>query len=192
MNKRKIYIWLFGILYGIVALVSTIHAISFFSLANMIVLGIMLAVGFEVGQAAVLFSLLTSPRERNKFMPWVLMCVLTLVQIIGNVYSSYKYLILNSEDNLRFFKEPIFIWTDLPNDVCNVILTYVIGGILPLVSLFMTSMITNYLTDDDKDLDKPLELDDDINIKKEYKEIEQENKIEESDSEDEDSNFINI
>jgi hypothetical protein len=69
---------------------------------------------------------------------------------------------------LRFFKEPIFVWTDLPDDQCNVILTYIIGAILPVVALLMTSMVTNYLNkpenDDttisdssDKPIGKPIE-----------------------------------
>lgn len=142
---RKIFLILFAILYVSVALVSTFHAISFFGLANNNWVSVMLAITFEIGQAAVLFSILTGASGKNKIIPWVLMCVLTLVQILGNVFSSYEYLITNSGDNLRFFKEPIFVWTELPDDQCNVILTYIIGAILPIVALLMTSMVTNYL-----------------------------------------------
>ena len=138
----KIYLVLFVALYAAVGLVSTIHAVSFFSLANTLPLAILLAVAFEIGQAAVLFSILTDERQRNRFMPWCLMCILTLVQVIGNVYSSYKYLITNSIDLLRFFKEPIFIWGSIPDDVANVLLTYIIGAILPLVSLALSEMVT--------------------------------------------------
>ena len=147
MNKhfRKIFLILFAILYISVALVSTFHAISFFGLANNSWVSVMLAITFEIGQAAVLFSILTGASGKNKVIPWILMCVLTLVQVLGNVFSSYEYLITNSGDNLRFFKEPIFVWTDLPDNQCNVILTYIIGAILPIVALLMTSMVTNYL-----------------------------------------------
>ena len=152
MNKhfRKIFLILFAILYISVALVSTFHAISFFGLANNSWVSVMLAITFEIGQAAVLFSILTGASGKNKVIPWILMCVLTLVQILGNVFSSYEYLITNSADNLRFFKEPIFVWTDLPDDQCNVILTYIIGAILPIVALLMTSMVTNYLNKDEE------------------------------------------
>lgn len=152
MNKhfRKIFLILFAILYISVALVSTFHAISFFGLANNSWISVMLAVTFEIGQAAVLFSILTGASGKNKVIPWILMCVLTLVQILGNVFSSYEYLITNSGDNLRFFKEPIFVWTDLPDNQCNVILTYIIGAILPIVALLMTSMVTNYLNKDEE------------------------------------------
>ena len=142
---RKIFLILFAILYISVALVSTFHAISFFGLANNSWVSVMLAITFEIGQAAVLFSILIGASGKNKVIPWILMCVLTLVQILGNVFSSYEYLITNSADELRFFKEPIFVWTDLPDDQCNVILTYIIGAILPIVALLMTSMVTSYL-----------------------------------------------
>ena len=147
---RKIFLILFAILYISVALVSTFHAISFFGLANNSWVSVMLAITFEIGQAAVLFSILTGASGKNKVIPWILMCVLTLVQILGNVFSSYEYLITNSANELRFFKEPIFVWTDLPDDQCNVILTYIIGAILPIVALLMTSMVTNYLNKDEE------------------------------------------
>ena len=155
----KIYLGLFVALYVAVGLVSTIHAVSFFSLANTLPLAILLAVAFEIGQAAVLFSILTDERQRNRFMPWCLMCILTLVQVIGNVYSSYKYLITNSIDLLRFFKEPIFIWGSIPDDVANVLLTYIIGAILPLVSLALSEMVTERINlgDDEKKEESKIE-----------------------------------
>ena len=154
MNKhfRKIFLILFAILYISVALVSTFHAISFFGLANNSWVSVMLAITFEIGQAAVLFSILIGASGKNKVIPWILMCVLTLVQILGNVFSSYEYLITNSADELRFFKEPIFVWTDLPDDQCNVILTYIIGAILPIVALLMTSMVTSYLNKSEENI----------------------------------------
>lgn len=140
---QRIYIGLFAILYLAVALVSTIHAVSFFGLANNDWMAVILAISFELGQAAVLFSLLTSKHERSKIMPWVLMAIFTLVQVLGNVYSSYKHIITSSPENLRFFKEPIFIWTNLPDDQATVIVTYIVGAILPICALLLTSMVTN-------------------------------------------------
>lgn len=151
MNKRKVFIILFAILYISVAFVSTFHAIAFFGLANLTWIAVLLAITFEIGQAAVLFSILTNA-TKNKIIPWFLMIVLTIVQVLGNVYSSYQYLITNSNESLRYFKEPIFVWMDMPDQQCNVILTYIIGAILPIVSLLMTSMVTNYLEKTD---DKP-------------------------------------
>ena len=163
---KKIYFWLFAILYIIVAVNSGYHAFEFFGLANGSIMAIMLAAAFEIGQAAVLFSLLTSAKERNKVMPWTLMGILTLVQVIGNVYSSYKYIMLNSLDNLQWFKDPIFVWMDLPDAQATVIVTYIIGAILPIVALLLTAMVTNQLeTDKDNKVVKDI--------------LEEENKLEE-------------
>lgn len=150
MTNKTIFVVLFAILYLAVGLVSTIHAVQFFGLANSPVLGTILAVTFEIGQAAVLFNLLTNPSQRKKIMPWALMFILTAVQILGNIFSSYKYLITNSNENLRFFKEPIFVWTDLPDQECNVIITYIVGAILPIVALCLTEMVVSYLDNNDE------------------------------------------
>ena len=163
-SKKFWYILLFSILYLIVAFSSFFHAVSFFGLANNIWMSVILAFAFEIGQAAVLFSLLTSKKDRSRIMPWVLMTMFTLVQVIGNIYSSYKYIITNSSENLRFFKEPIFIWTDIPDNQANVIIVYLVGALLPIASLLLTSMITNYLTDEEeaKEEAKQLEIKEEI------------------------------
>lgn len=152
LTKKFVYIGLFSILYLIVAFSSFWHACAFFGLANNSWMSIILAFAFEIGQAAVLFSLLTSEKDRSRIMPWVLMTMFTLVQVIGNVFSSYKYIMNNSVEDLRYFKEPIFIWTSLPDEQATVIITYIVGAILPLCALFLTSMITNYLTDEEQKL----------------------------------------
>lgn len=181
MNKKKItkyiYIGLFAALYLSVALVSGIHAVAFFSLANAPALGVMLAITFEIGQAAVLFSLLTNPNQRKKIMTWMQLSIFTLVQILGNVYSSYKYIVSNSMENLRFFKEPVFIWTDLPDQMCNVIITYLVGGILPISALLLTEMLTSYLYKEENKVQELIK-EDKKEDKKEEPEPEPEHKIE--------------
>ena len=151
LTRKTFYILLFSILWLITAFSSFFHAVEFFELSNVTWMGIILAMAFEIGQASVLMSILTSSQDRKKYTPWILMCILTLVQIIGNVYSSYKYIMLNSPENLKYFKEPIFIWTQLPDAEATVIITYVSAAILPIVALLMTSMITNYLSDTEGD-----------------------------------------
>ena len=151
INKRNIYIVLFAVLYVLVSVVSLLHSFAFFELANSVPKAVMLGICFEIGQVAVLMSLLTSKREQSRIMPWCLMFILTAVQIIGNIFSSYKYLILNSPDDLRFFKEPIFVWTSLPDNITTVIITYIVGAILPIIALCMTAMVSNYLQESDED-----------------------------------------
>lgn len=188
MNKKKItkyiYIGLFAALYLSVALVSGIHAVAFFSLANAPALGVMLAITFEIGQAAVLFSLLTNPNQRKKIMTWVQLSIFTLVQILGNVYSSYKYIVSNSMENLRFFKEPVFIWTDLPDQMCNVIITYLVGGILPISALLLTEMLTSYLYKEENKVPEPTKEEE---IKKDKKEELENEQVQEQTNQEEEA-----
>lgn len=139
---RKILLYLFCILYVAVGFVSCYHAIDFFSISNESWLATILAVAFEVGQAAVLFSLLTN--KSQKIMPWILMFVLTAVQCIGNIYSSYQYMMINSQDCIPYFTNSVLFFLQDPDPhVNNVMISYITGAILPIVSLCMTSMVVD-------------------------------------------------
>lgn len=156
MNAKKIgnivYLSLFGILYCSSAFVSTMHAIEFFSLANVGYLSIMLALTYEIGQAAVLSSLLIDKRNQKKVVPWILMGVLTICQILGNTFSVYKNICLNSMNELVWIKEPIFVFTDnFPDKQATIIITWVMGALLPIISLLMCEMVTSYIHSDKED-----------------------------------------
>lgn len=137
---KKAMIILFSLLYIAVGFVSTYHAIAFFAISNSEWLAVILAIAFEIGQAAVLFSLLTS--KTKKIMPWILMGVLTLVQVLGNVFSSYQYMMLNSVDKIKYFTDSVMFFLQDPDPKVNqVMISYITGAILPIVSLCMTSMV---------------------------------------------------
>lgn len=139
---KKILTILFSLLYLSVGFVSVYHAISFFSISNESWLAIILAVAFEIGQAAVLFSLLVN--KEQKIMPWVLMSVLTAVQVLGNVYSSYHYAALNSVEEIKYFTDSVLFFLQDPDPQVNqVMISYITGAILPIVALCMTSMIVD-------------------------------------------------
>ena len=133
---------LFSLLYIAVGFVSVYHAITFFSISNSYWLAIILALAFEIGQAAVLFSLLVN--KSKKIMPWILMSVLTLVQVLGNVYSSYHYAAINSPDEIKYFTDSVLFFVQDPDPQVNqVMISYITGAILPIVALCMTSMIVD-------------------------------------------------
>ena len=139
---KRILIYLFSIFYLAVGFVSTYHAISFFSISNESWLAIILAVAFEIGQAAVLFSLLVN--KSKKLMPWILMGVLTAVQVIGNIYSSYAYMVEYSQDMIKYFTDSVLFFVQDPNPKVNqVMISYITGAILPIVSLCMTAMVVD-------------------------------------------------
>jgi hypothetical protein len=145
---------LFSLLYLAVGFVSVYHSISFFSISNSEWLAVILALAFEIGQAAVLFSLLVN--KSKKTMPWILMGVLTAVQVLGNVYSSYHYSVLNSPDEIKYFTDSVLFFIQDPNPQVNqVMISYITGAILPIVALCMTSMIVDVShVDDQKEIEE--------------------------------------
>lgn len=156
---KKILTILFSLLYLAVGFVSVYHAINFFAISNENWLAIILALAFEIGQAAVLFSLLVS--KSKKTMPWILMIVLTLVQVLGNVYSSYQYAAIHSTEEIKYFTDSVLFYLQDPNPQVNqVMISYITGAILPIVALCMTSMIVDVSGVDNKNEvveDKPEE-----------------------------------
>ena len=165
---KKILTILFSVLYLAVGFVSVYHSINFFAISNEGWLAIILAVAFEIGQAVVLFSLLVN--KSKKTMPWILMIVLTLVQVLGNVYSSYQYATINSMDEIKYFTDSVLFFVQDPNPQVNqVMISYITGAILPIVALCMTSMIVDVSgVDNDKKEEE---------IKDKYEEIKEENKV---------------
>lgn len=174
MNKNFLYnmfIWTFGLLYVITAFISFYHAIEFFSIGNVGWMSVLLAAVFEIGQATVLASLLLS--DNNKvIMPWILMVVLTTVQVIGNVYSVFKYMSESVVNYYQYLEKPLLFWVDgLSQDTVMVIISYIIGALLPIVALCMTTMVANNIKMKNEANDKTMNIDNIENNDDKEKEI---------------------
>ena len=137
---------LFALLYGLSAFVSGYHAIEFFSLANAYWLALLLAITFEIGQATVLFYVLQS--KTKSYGPWILMIVLTLTQCIGNIFSSHKYMVTHSMEDIKYFTDSVLFFVADPDPKVNIVfIDYIVGFLLPIVALAMTSMVVEILKD---------------------------------------------
>ena len=85
------------------------------------------------------------------------MGVLTLVQVLGNVYSSYSYMMINNTDLIKYFTDSVLFFIQDPNPKVNhVMISYITGAILPVVALCMTSMIVNVLNYNKKE--EPIDI----------------------------------
>lgn len=133
----------FGILYVLVAFVSTLHAIDFFKLSNVTSLAILLGVAYEIGQASVLFSILMT-KNKEKYLPWMLMFLLTALQVTANVFASYKHMALNQNQEWTFWYTSIlkvFGVTGGNPETYQVIISWISGALLPMVALGMTALV---------------------------------------------------
>lgn len=145
MKQNKILYWLlisaFSLLYIGIAFVSTIHAISFFQLANTLTLAIILGACYEIGQSSVLFAILMT-ENRNRFLAWAIMFLLTAVQISGNVYASFKFMDTSGSNDWTFWQRAILfgVQADSP-EMYKVIISWISGALLPIVALGMTALV---------------------------------------------------
>ena len=164
---KKLYWWLIGtfaMLYLAVAFVSTLHAITFFQLANTLGLAILLGAAYEIGQAAVLFSILMS-QNKNRILAWGMMFLLTALQVTANVYASFKFMVApeTATENWTFWQRAILFGVEADAETYKVIISWISGALLPLVALGMTALVADNIrmaTGDIKPEEKKVEEED--------------------------------
>ena len=128
----------FVTLYLLVSIISTIHVIDFFEMSNPYWLAVTLAIGFEIGAAASLASLIILDKM-NKTVVWALFLAITLMQMQGNMY--YAFINLNDYN----------AWSELFNLIeedplyQKRILAFVSGAILPLIALGFIKSLVDYI-----------------------------------------------
>lgn len=167
----------FALLYLCVGFVSTLHSITFFNLANSMWLATLLGLTYEVGQASVLFSILMSEKNKNKFLPWALMFLLTALQVTANVYASFKFMANSGNNDWQYWQKSILIGVQAANpEMYQVIISWIAGALLPVVALGMTALVAqNMKFISEEDETKPKELsEDEIKVVEEF--LEQEHK----------------
>ena len=140
---NKIFIYAFLFLYALVAFISFCHAIEFFDIGNTHWMSIMLAFAFELGLAVCLASILIGTNKRNN-IAWLLLTILVLVQIIGNTYSVFKFISESGHDYYNYLAKPmLFMIEEVSQETVQVIISWIMGAILPIVALLMTEMVAN-------------------------------------------------
>ena len=142
MNKNKLVsrfiIGTFVSLYLLVSIISTIHVIDFFELSNPYWLAVSLAIGFEIGAAASLASLITLDKM-NKTIVWALFITITAMQMQGNMYYAFQ----NLEDYQSWVELfNLLEWEPLAQ---KRLLAFVSGAILPLVALGFIKSLVDYI-----------------------------------------------
>lgn len=142
MKKNKLIngfiIGTFVTLYLLVSIISTIHVIDFFELSNPYWLAVTLAIGFEIGAAASLASLITL-EKMNKTIVWSLFITITLMQMQGNMYYAFRNL-TEYGSWVELFN--LIEWEPLAQ---KRLLAFVSGAILPLVALGFIKSLVDYI-----------------------------------------------
>lgn len=140
---KRFVIGTFVSLYALVSVISTIHVIDFFELSNPYWLAVTLAIGFEIGAAASLASLVIL-KKMNKTLVWALFITITLMQMQGNMYYAFINMAdFNSWAELFALieEEPIFQ---------KRVLAAISGAILPLIALGFIKSLVDYIKPDEE------------------------------------------
>jgi len=135
---HRFIIGTFVSLYLLVSIISTIHVIEFFKLSNPYWLAVSLAIGFELGAAASLASLIILDKM-NKTLVWMLFGTITLMQMQGNMYYAFVRM-----ENFQGWSE---LFGLIEEDIVyqKRVLSAVSGAILPLVALGFIKSLVDYI-----------------------------------------------
>jgi len=157
MDKNRLVsrfvILTFVLLYALVSIISTIHVIDFFELSNPYWLAVTLAIGFELGAAASLASLVILDKT-NKTLVWTLFIAITVMQMQGNMF--YAFTNLGSE---------YATWSELFGLIEEEtlyqkrVLAAVSGAILPLVALGFIKSLVDYIKPDEDQVTEEIQDD---------------------------------
>ena len=197
MNQKvlhKVFIWGFLFLYLLVALISFCHAVQFFGIGNVKWMSISLAFAFELGLALSLASILLSDKNKKQTLPWILMITLTAVQVVGNVYSVFRYISVSDVDYYQYLAKPLlFFIEEVDENTIQIIVSWIMGAILPVVALMMTDMVANNIKNVSEDKVEPIESVKDESVKDKLEEdIEEQPAVEEKKEEPEKEKPITV
>ncbi len=129
------------------SLISTIHLIDLFNLGNPSWMSLTLAIAFELGSIASLLILVILDKI-NKGMVMTIFIILMIFQILGNVYFSFDYInkqLAMDPQWLGSFQELISYFVSGDIILMKVVVAFLVGVPIPLISLFFLKSVVDYL-----------------------------------------------
>lgn len=140
---------LYVVLYVIVATISCICSVDFFDMTHTNMSSIILAISFEIGSMGCLFGALTTLRNKDNALIWIMFVFLTLMQMMNNTYYSYVHI-----ENYKDWIE-LFDLVDMEEITQKRIISIISGCVLPIVSLSFIHLLVDLLRADDTN-NKPI------------------------------------
>ena len=158
----------------LVAGISISHVVSWYDIANPINWAIYLSIAIEVGA----MTALVAATNRIRGGVWFMFGLITMIQMIGNIFYSFKEIDANGELFKSWVELTGPIWEMVGSDPSDVTsmkrwLAFLEGGLLPIISLTSLHFFVKY---DDGKKDKTKELLEDIVEELQTPEIIEENK----------------
>lgn len=142
----------------LVAAISISHVVSWYDIANPISWAVYLSIAIEVGA----MTALVAATNKIKGGVWFMFGLVTFIQMIGNIFYSYKEIDATGELFKSWVELTGPIWEMFGTDTNDVIgmkrwLAFLEGGLLPIISLTSLHFFTKYEPVKEKDEDSPIE-----------------------------------
>jgi ribosomal protein L13E len=129
----------------LVAGISISHVVSWYDIANPISWAIYLSIAIEVGA----MTALVAATNKIKGGVWFMFGLVTFIQMIGNIFFSYKEIDENGELFKSWVELTLPVWENLGTDVNDIPslkrwLAFLEGGLLPIISLTSLHFFIKY------------------------------------------------
>jgi hypothetical protein len=129
----------------LVAGISISHVVSWYNIANPISWAIYLSIAIEVGA----MTALVAATNKIKGGVWIMFGLITTIQMIGNIFYSYKQIDANGELFKSWVELTGPVWEMMGSKVTDIIsmkrwLAFLEGGLLPIISLTSLHFFTKY------------------------------------------------
>ena len=129
----------------LVAGISISHVVSWYEIANPLSWAIYLSIAIEVGA----MTALVAATNKIKGGVWFMFGLVTFIQMIGNIFFSYKEIDANGELFKSWVELTGPVWESLGSDTQDIIslkrwLAFLEGGLLPIISLTSLHFFIKY------------------------------------------------
>jgi hypothetical protein len=147
----------------LVAGISISHVVSWYDMANPISWAIYLSIAIEIGA----ITALVAATNRIKGGIWFMFGLVTFIQLVGNIFYSYKEIDPNGDSFKSWVELTGPIWEMIGTEQTDIVglkrwLAFLEGGFLPLISLASLHFFVKYEKPEDKEIiDTDVEENDD-------------------------------
>lgn len=136
----------------LVAGISISHVVTWYDIANPISWAIYLSIAIEVAAITALIA----ATNKVKGGVWFMFGLVTFIQMLGNIFYSYKEIDANSELFISWIELTSPIWEALGSDVNDIptmkrYLAFLEGGLLPVISLTSLHFFVKYQKEEEEE-----------------------------------------
>lgn len=159
----------------LVATISIFHVITWYNLSNPLNWAIFLSVAIEIGAITALIAV----TNKIKGGVWFMFILVTIIQMVGNIFYSYKEIDENGDLFKSWVELTYPIWEYMGTDKDDIVglkrwLSFLTGGLLPIISLTSLHFFVKY---EDPKSEKPKQDIDISDIEVTKEKLEQKDKL---------------